>query len=293
MHGTISTYKLLNPSGNPVNFILKSAGKLYDQFNGQPDQPHRHDYYTILLLERAKGEHRIDFKTYLLTDYSLFFIYPGQVHQLIPSERPSGWIINFSDQFLMRNRIPDKMITDIYLFNKHGETPPLAVSAEDFQNYRNIITQIEQYRDLHLDYKDEALGALLKLILIHGNTNCTLNKIQNPQSIETGNQLVRQFKALIDEHFKEFHKVADYARMLSVTGNYLNKSVKILTGKSAKEYILNRILLEAKRSLLFSDQSNKELAFQLGFEEPAHFSNFFKRYCGLSPQDFKNTSRQS
>lgn len=292
-HIEIATYGLTNLQGEPTEFILKDVAVLYDEMEGRPDKPHRHDYFTIILLEKAKGIHNVDFKAYSMFDRSLFFVYPGQVHQVIAAEKPTGWVLNFNRMFLIKNNIPDKMIDDVYLFNEHGETPPLPLTEEQFKYYKTIVSHICEYSDLQLDYKSDALGALLKLLLIQSNNHCSLKKTKNLQSIEAGNQLVRNFKQLIEQHFQDWHKVSDYAEMLSVTSDYLNKSVKTLTGKSAKEYILNRIILEAKRSLLFTELTNKELAYNLGFEEPAHFSNFFKRYSGTSPLEFRQTARQS
>ena len=292
-HNEIKTYEFADQTHESVEFILKDVAVLYDEMNGEPDKPHRHDYFTIILLEKAKGIHNIDFRSYELFDKSLYFVYPGQVHQLIASERPTGWVLKFSRLFLIKNNISDKMIDDVYLFNEHGETPPLPLNSEQFEYYRTIVNNIFDYTRSQLEYKNDALGALLKLLLIQSNNHCTFNKTKDPQSLEAGNQLVRNFKNLIEQHFRFHHKVSDYADMLSVTGDYLNKSVKTLTGKSAKEYILHRIILEAKRSLLFTELTNKELAYQLGFEEPAHFSNFFKRYSGLAPLEFRNTARQN
>lgn len=293
MHNEIATYNLTDANGQSTDFILKDMGELYDRFGGQPDVPHRHNYFTILLIEKAEGMHVVDFKSFDLFDHCLYFIYPGQVHQFMASSRPEGWIINFSNHFLMQHAIPGRMIDDVYLFNKYGETPPLPVSADNFQHYKDIIRQIRQYSQLDSQLKNDALGALLKLILIQSNNHCSLHKEKNPQTIEVGNQLVRQFKELIDNHYSELHKVSDYADKLAVTSDYLNKSVKALTGKSAKEFILERILVEAKRALLFTETSNKELAFQLGFDEPAHFSNFFKKYTNTSPGDFRTTARRA
>ncbi len=293
MHGEIKTYELTDKGGQQAGFILKDMGRVYDDSGGEPDRPHRHDYFTILLVEEARGKHVIDFREYDFFPHSLHFIHPGQVHQVITTARPVGWIINFSRLFLVQNGIADQIIDDVYLFKKHGESPPLPVPDGQFNVYLDIVKQIQHYDNLQLAYKAEALGALLKLLLIQSNNHCTLNKEKDLQSIEAGNHLVRKFKQLIEIHFKEFHKVSDYADMLSVTSDYLNKSVKSLTGKSAKEYILGRIILEAKRVLLFTEQTNKELAYNLGFEEPAHFSNFFKRYSGISPIDFRNSTRQS
>jgi len=291
MHGEIKTYELINDHGQQVEFILKDMGRLYEETAGKPDRPHRHDYFTILLIDKAEGKHIIDFKAYQLFDHSLYFIHPGQVHQFIASEKPEGWIVNFSNLFLVQHGISNQMIDNVYLYKKHGESPPLPVPEGQFEIYRDLIRQIQHYNNLQLEYKKDALGALLKLLLIQSNNHCSLNKDGNLQSIEAGNQLVRNFKQLIEIHFKEYHKVSDYADMLAVTSDYLNKSVKTLTGKSAKEYILNRLLLEAKRVLLFTEVTNKELSYTLGFEEPAHFSNFFKKYSGLSPLDFRNSTR--
>lgn len=293
MHNEIRTYELTDGQGVLTDFVLKDMGELYDLSGGSPDRPHRHSYFTLLMVKQGKGSHIIDFKEYELFGNSLHFIHPGQVHQLIASEKPEGWVINFSKLFLVHNHISDQMIDDVYLFNKHSESPPLPIPGNQFDRYLDIIRQIRHYDGLEIEYKREALGALLKLLLIQSNNHCTLHKNENPQSIETGNQLVRHFKELIDLHYQQYHKVTDYAEMLAVTSDYLNKSVKTLTGKSAKEYILDRILIEAKRVLLFTELTNKELSYTLGFEEPAHFSNFFKRYSGLSPLDFRSSARQS
>ena len=85
--------------------------------------------------------------------------------------------------------------------------------------------------------------------------------------------------------------VSDYASELAVTADYLNKTVKNSTGKSAKEHIQSKLIVEAKRTLLFTNISNKELSYQLGFEESAHFNNFFKKTTGITPSDFRATAR--
>ena len=293
MHTEIKTYGLMNHDGEHVEFIIKNIGDIYESMNGEPDRPHRHDYFTLLLIENAKGQHIVDFKEFELSGHSVSFIYPGQVHQVIASEKPEGWVINFSKLFLIKNSIPDQMINDVYLYNKFGETPPLSINENQWKVYLDIIRQILQYDKLQISYKHEALGAFLKLLLIQSNNHCSLQKDKDLQSIEVGNQLVRNYKKLIEKHYKEYHKVSDYADILSVTSDYLNKSVKSFTGKSAKEYISDRILLEAKRILLFTEQTNKELAYELGFEEPSHFSNFFKKSNGISPIDFRNSARKS
>ena len=291
MHNNIATYILLNAQGEKTDFTIKDIGEIYDKFNGIKDAPHRHDYYTIILTEKGSGTHTIDFREFEIHDCSLHFVYPGQVHNVFNPERPSGWVLNFSRDFLLRNHISQDLINQVYLYNTFGDSPPLQLSADEFEKIKNIVDQFEIYSNTLSRYKPEALGAVLKLFFINISSLCSVSKLNsNMHSDGIGNMIIT-FKNLIDLHFSQWHKVTEYAQELSVSSDYLNKYVKSKTGKSAKEFIQERIILEAKRMLLFTDKSNKELAYHLGFEEPAHFSNFFKKLTGLTPGSFRTESR--
>ena len=142
-------------------------------------------------------------------------------------------------------------------------------------------------------YTQEAVGSLVKVFLIQGNNHCSLRKSNNPQLVETSNHILRTFKQLLNKKYATDHMVSNYADELAVTSDYLNKTVKNLTGKSAKDHIQSKLITEAKRSLLFTNISNKELAYELGFEESAHFNNFFKKTTGQTPSEFRVLARQS
>ena len=90
-----------------------------------------------------------------------------------------------------------------------------------------------------------------------------------------------------------WHSVKDYSASLFVTPDYLNKVVKSLIGKTAKEYIQNRIIIAAKRLLFHTTSSNKEIAFELGFNEPDHFSSFFKKCTSMSSSVFRERMQTS
>ena len=135
-------------------------------------------------------------------------------------------------------------------------------------------------------FNDQALGSLLQLFLINCNNLCSLS-VDNTQSREAGNTILRNFKQLVNEKYTEWHGTAEYANELNVTPDYLNRVVKSLSGKTAKEYIQSRIIIAAKRLLFFSDESLKEVGYHLGFSEPANFGAFFKKSTGKSPSEFK------
>ena len=92
---------------------------------------------------------------------------------------------------------------------------------------------------------------------------------------------------LLDKNFKEKKMVAEYAAQLLVTPNYLNRIVKKITGFSAGHHIRQRVVLEAKRMGRYSDAGMKEIAYDLGFLDSAHFSRFFKTFGGINFSEFK------
>lgn len=293
LHKDIKTYTFAEMAQQYSDFALKRMEVVYRASNGAPDVPHRHDYYTIIFIEKGEGIHYVDFTEYKISDQTVYFIQPGQMHQLILTAEPVGWVITFTENFLIANSIPEKMINDIFLFNDYGQSPPLSINEEDMPVYKNLIIQMFHFSESLETYTLEAVGSLVKLFLIQSNNHCSLRKSNNPQLIETGNHILRTFKQSLNKNYATAHMVSDYADELAVTSDYLNKTVKNLTGKSAKDHIQSKLITEAKRSLLFSNISNKELAYELGFEESAHFNNFFKKITGQTPSEFRILARQS
>jgi AraC-like DNA-binding protein/mannose-6-phosphate isomerase-like protein (cupin superfamily) len=289
----IRTYTLSEFEESNFSFSIKKLEDLYRMKHGESDIPHRHDYYTIIFFEKGEGTHIVDFTEYKIEDNSIYFIVPGQMHQVIPTSEPKGWTMKFTDEFLIANSISDKLINGIYLFNEFGQSPPLSINEIQKSVYLNIISQIDYFSESLESYTQEAIGALMKLFFIQSNNHCSLQKNDNPQLMETTNQLLHLFKQLLNKHYTSMHMVSDYASKLNVTADYLNKTVKSITGKSAKDHIQSKIIIEAKRSLLFSEISSKELAYELGFEESAHFNNFFKKITAQTPSEFRVLARQS
>jgi YesN/AraC family two-component response regulator len=159
----------------------------------------------------------------------------------------------------------------------------MAVTLKTFAG--QMLSAFNSRNDLYL----EIAGAYLKLFLIECNGHCTLLPDENTQSYEVGKTLVKNFKTLVETHFSEWHQVKDYAEALYVTPNYLNEAIKSAMNISAKDVIQHTIILEAKRQAVFTGKSNKEIGFSLGFEDPSHFSKFFKNNTGQSLQEFRES----
>lgn len=256
---------------------------------GVADDPHRHNYYTIIWSFTARGKHIIDFKEYDILPDHIFFVSPWQVHQVITEPKPTGVVILFTPEFLQKNSIKEDFISNLRLFRGSDETPPLPIPTEMSQQLKVFAEGMRIAFESDDEMRYDTIGAYLKLFLITCNGHCSLYPQTNPQNLEVGRSLIRNFKILVEEHFNEWHQVQEYASELNVSPNYLNEVIKAGLNISAKDYIQQRVTLEAKRMVAFTSKSAKEIGFELGFEDPSHFSKFFKSHTGLSLQTFKET----
>ncbi len=284
----IYSYQLV-VNGAPVPFVMKTMEEIDEHLGGIADNPHRHHYYTVIWPLTATGKHIIDFREYPILPHHVFFVSPEQVHQIITDPEPTGYVILFTSEFLEKNSIRPDFIANLKLFQKSDETPPLQLTPHMIEVLRlfaeQMLSAFRSKGDLYL----ETIGAYLKLFLIECNGKCLVNPETNPQSIEVEKTIVKNFKAVVERHYSEWHQVKDYAEELNVTPNYLNEVIKLAMDVSAKDFIQNRIVLEAKRLAVFTDKSAKEIGFDLGFEDPSHFSKFFKTNTGQSLLNFRES----
>ena len=272
------------------DFHLEKMETIYERAAGKPDVPHRHDYYTVLFVEKARGQHIVDFQQFDFHNLEVHFVSPGQVHQVATTEKPKGWFFTFSRDFLADNNIPESFITNINLFRSFGHSPPLRIDEDTFYRLLRIVQEMETCLPDGLTYRKRALGALLQLFLIYCSNSSTLDNKQLDEE-NAGVCLLREFKKLVQDRYQSWHKVRQYADEIHISAKHLSQTVKNITGKSAKEVIQDRLLLEAKRLLLHTAMTVKEVGYAIGFQEPLHFSSFFKKRAGISPTEFREGSR--
>jgi AraC family transcriptional regulator, transcriptional activator of pobA len=275
--------------GVPVPFLFRTMEEIDKAADGIADNPHRHSYYTVIWPFSATGRHIIDFREYPVIQDHIFFVSPWQVHQVITDPDPTGYVILFTPEFLERSSIRNDFIVNLKLFRGSDETPPLMVEDKMASRLRifadNMRSAFEMQDDMYL----ERIGAYLKLFLIECNSHCSLSRDTNLQNIEVSKTIVRNFKSLVEKNYTRWHQVKDYAEALNVTPNYLNEVIRSSLSVPAKEFVQNRLILEAKRMVLFTEKSSKEIGYDLGFEDPSHFSKFFRTSAGQSLIEFRES----
>lgn len=289
----VKTYQKVNAQKESASFGISKMEAVFKNRKGKVDEPHRHNFYTVLVIKKAKGTHKIDFNSYQLAENQVFFVAPDQVHQIIEETISYGFVMTFSNQFLIENSIPLSFVEGLNLFHNYGQSPPLQPDKNQFNTIISFTEQIFELFHSNKTMKWLSIGSFLKLLLIECNNICAINPIVTDTDVSGDDTIIRNFKNLVDENYRTLHATTFYANALFITPDHLNRTFKSRTGKTAKEYIQTRIVIEAKRLLYFTDLSAKEIGFDLGFNEPANFSTFFKKHTLLSPSKFKKNELQA
>lgn len=173
------------------------------------------------------------------------------------------------------------------LFYGHREVPIIQLDQED-QRKLDMLLQvfIDEYAEEDDNLKTEMLQVILKRLIVKlTRTYKKQTKLAHLSDNEMGT--VRQFNLLVEQNFKKMHQVQDYADLIHKSPKTISNIFSQYSTQSPLEIIHNRIMLEAKRLLIYTDLTAKEIAYSLGFDDIPNFSRFFKKYAQLSPSQYR------
>ena len=269
-----------------ASFEIKTLESMRD-YDGSAGMPaSSNNYFKIIWITRGTGIYRIDMQHFNILSGQLFCILPGEVHLIESGEELEGYVISFTRNFLSTGDIDPDML------HHPGGVTQLLEHCRAIQARKDSIPDMALIMDKLLKeynssdaFRLELLRRYFKIFLIYISRQLDTNGPLVRHTRAVG--LVHRFMDLLNNNFKEMRMVADYARQLAVTPNYLNESIKKSTGYPASYHIRQRIALEAKRQAAYSDVCMKEIAYHLGFSDSAHFSKFFKNTTGMNFTDFK------
>jgi AraC-like DNA-binding protein len=251
-------------------------------------QPEFNSFIKILLL-KAGSSIQVDFKSYDLKSDALFFINVNQWYKINKAGKGSSGLIYYNRDFYCVE-IHDKEVScDGILYNNVYDIPVIYLSKESAGAMEGVFQELQTELDTDDSAQEEMLRILLKEIIIKSTriwkSSHQVEGAEEQQEVE----FLRRFSQLVELHFRKYHGVADYASLLNITPKALNKRIHKYGKLTPNEIIKNRIILEAKRLLVHTDNSIKEIAFMLGYEDPAYFTRLFTNSIELSPAEFKKS----
>ncbi|QDK46718.1 AraC family transcriptional regulator [Bdellovibrio sp. ZAP7] len=255
--------------------------RLQERLTPKVPFPHKHDFYQIVIVHASEGHHEIDFTTYSVKGSQVFLIKPGQMHGWKLSARSKGFVIEYTEEsfnkdFMGMSKLAQhsRQVPDHFKIPKSNH-----IFSEAFLEMMEVEFQRQG------DNFEMCLQSYLSLILLEA---LRISKAADRQLAEN-DDVISQFTDLVEENFHEQHQVEFYAGKLGLTAKALSAKIQRVLGPSAKEYILNRCMLEAKRLLSYSELSISEIGYSLGFEDPNYFSRFLKKNMKISAGKFRKT----
>jgi len=249
--------------------------------------PHRHNFYEIFIFDQGGGVHEVDFCTYPVKPRSVHFIAPGQVHLLGKTAQSNGYVLAFTGDFLSEGTLKPGWLLDLPFFNLLRSSQIIQLNPADFEYYIQILRHIAvDYHSMGNKARD-IIQSYVKILLLKSSFLCRDDKEMESQTEDNAHSIVRRFRRMLEQHFDHNHQVKHYSHLLNISSAHLNKCCKQVLGKTVSEMIAQRLILEAKRLLIFTEWSSKEIAYKLQFEDPAYFSRIFKKKTGYAPSEFR------
>jgi len=256
----------------------------YNHPGARYPKPHRHDFFEIHFLTAGKGYHHIDFESYEIEPYSLYFISPGQVHFWELEETIDGQVLVFTEDFLTLGSDKENLVNALSFFHSVASTPMLKLATTKRGRLAELLKQIfVEFENPKLS-QATVLRAYLHIFLVEVQrqyATLELNQVLNNFTI------ARKFKQLLSVNFVGERSVDFYAEKLNMSPTYLHNIIKQTTGQTPGQLIRSEVVLEAKRLLTHTELSASEVGYKLEFDDPAYFGRFFKREVGKTPAQFK------
>jgi AraC-like DNA-binding protein len=243
--------------------------------------PHAHDFYLLLYITAGAGTHTIDLVTYELRPGSVFFLTPGQVHHWQLNADARGFLVFFDTDFYLF-RYPGSRLYE-YPFFEHAH-PPVLFLPNDELEIRPLFERLYAEYLAPQASQAEVFRSYLYLCL-----ELAARHYPALPAAETNlaQQQIRQFGALLNEHYRTRRSVRDYAELLHLTANHLNALCRRVLNKTASALIHKRVITEAQRLLSHSALGVAQVAYELGFADASYFVRYFRKYTGTTPEAFR------
>jgi AraC-like DNA-binding protein len=253
----------------------------------------KYDPFIKILFARAGSSIQIDFKKYDLKKDALFFINVNQWYEINVAGNNNSNLIYYNRDFYCVE-IHDKEVScDGILYNNVYEIPVVLLSKEHSTIMQGIIKELIAELNHDESSAEEMLRILLKEIIIKSTriwkTSHKLESAGDQHEIE----FLRKFSQLVELNFKQHHAVSDYADILNITPKALTKRISKYGKATPNDIIKDRIMLEAKRLLAHSDMNVKEVAYELGYDDPAYFNRLFAKVSDIAPAEFRKQYKSS
>lgn len=256
----------------------------------KPILPSREESHTIIYVTEGSYLTRIGFEEYTIETDQIVILQAGAVFSTPQiSSKVKGFACHFHPDILIGKFGNHTLITDFEFLNV-GNHPIINVKSPSKPAIRNLFERL---------YSEFSSAERPNPTIVHSYIYALLAELQqlygkhNPSNQRASFQITSHFRKLAYQKAKENLKIVDFAEMMNISPNHLNKSVKDITAKSASELYDEVKLIEIKFLLYQSGLSISEIAYEMGYLDTSYFTRFFKKHTNTSPRKFRDLIEKS
>ncbi|MBP2831043.1 helix-turn-helix transcriptional regulator [Aquimarina sp. U1-2] len=252
----------------------------------------RSNTYSIILLTKGEAKYKIGLSDYHITDGSIYFQAPQHLRYYNRLSDWEGYVIVFMDSFFENHPTLKKLVTSFDGF-KITSKVVVPLDEETLLETQKMFQHIYDISYSNSTHKFDKAKSLLELIMRQSTEHYNL-RYKNQEETRQ-NRIVKAFEHIIEEHLYDITQnkveriigISEIAEKINVNTTYLGEVLKKATGKTPKEILSNRIVLEARSLLTNTDMAINEITYFLKFQDASNFAKFFKSKTGFSPTDYR------
>lgn len=279
-----------------VSYKDALSGGEFNMFWGEALQARKYygqkqpiSYYTVAWNYANKAQQiSIDGINFMLPPFAMVTLMFNQTYSFSSAQDIVLWQFN-REFYCIVNHDKEVGCAGFLFYGSWGQ--PIVIPDEVRQKRMSLLFEV--FKD-EFENRDNIQGEMLRMLLVR--LIITITRLAKEIMVPEGSadepkfDMVRKYNLLVEMHFKEQHAVQFYAAQLFKSPKTLSNAFAKYGAKKPLEVIQERLTMEAKGLLTFTDKSIKEIAADLGFEDPGHFTRFFKNYAGQTPSDYKKAA---
>ncbi len=253
--------------------------------------PHRHDFYQVIWLREGSGELECDLRRARFRADSLFFFAPGRMHSWRHEVATRGVMAGITPEYFNVDANHPGLLGRM-TFLHDLDMPMLPMEGRDARDMDELFQRMLEEASRAEAGRDDIVRALMTIVLAKARRHLLCGQADDASKSGVAPEnhsrpLAQRFRVALEQNFPRLLKVSDYAALLQVSRSHLNEDLRRHTGRTASDHIHDRLLLEAKRLLVYSSFTVSEIAYQLQFQDPSYFGRFFRQRAGESPGAFR------
>lgn len=279
-----------DPASKPtLGFEMFKLSSLYERAHRKVlshalEVPQRPEFHTIYVGLQGRGELIVDFTPTPIGAGLITVVARGRIQQFhrVPKSGLDAWMLLFTPDVIERPSPTDPLAMPSILWPL-DDVPSLALNAHEHDAVHALTTELHHERNRSLDtFQPLIISSLLRALLLHLERSVSLESTPTP---------LRQFFTILERDFSKTREVEHYARLSGLSPRRLSELLHFELGRSTKDVIGDRVILEQKRLLAHTGVSVKELAALTGFDEPTNLVKFFRLHTGQTPLEFRESHR--